>query len=529
VITIEDLTFTFGERVLFKEENLKFLPGGCYGIIGANGAGKSTFLKILSGDIDYTKGSINFAKNQRIAVLKQDHFAFNQYTALETVLMGHEKLYALMKERDAIYAQEEMTDEDGLRAGELEDMFAEMGGWEAESDAHTLLSGLGLKEDDHEKLMKDLDESRKVRTLLAQALFGEPDILILEEFLIRFDNIVIVVSHDRHFLNQVCTHTVDIDFGQMRLFAGNYDFWYQTNQMLQKQRKDQARKTEEKAKELKEFIARFSSNASKSKQATSRKKVLEKLDLSSLTPSSRRFPYVNFKPERLPGDLILRVENMPLSAADEKMNSPLSLIIDNGDKIAFVGSMHNLKSAFFDSIANEAANGEHFQWGQTITTSYFPKENAPFFDNDLTMTDWLRQYSPVADESYVRGFLGRMLFTGEESLKKVKVLSGGEKVRCMLSRMMLSGANTLILDEPTNHLDLESITALQDGLIAFQGVILFNSHDHEFVRSIANRIIEFTPNGIIDRRSDFDAYLADEKVKALRNELWAGEHHIPQI
>jgi ATPase subunit of ABC transporter with duplicated ATPase domains len=469
-----------------------------------------------------------------MAVLKQDHFAYDNFTAINTVLMGYEKLYTLMQEREAIYAKPEMSDADGLRAGELEDQFAEMGGWESESDAHTLLSGLGLKEGDHEKLMSDLDESRKVRVLLAQALFGNPDVLILdeptngldlesiawlEEFLIKFDNIVIVVSHDRHFLNQVCTHTVDIDFGQMRLFSGNYDFWYHTNQMLQKQRKDQAKKSEEKAAELKAFIARFSSNAAKSRQATSRKKVLDKLDLSALTPSSRRFPYVNFKPDRLPGDLILRIDNMQLATGDEAINSPLNFIVDNGDKIAFVGNMHTLKSAFFNTISNTKMANAPFQWGQTIAFSYFPKENGDFFDNELTMTDWLRQYSPVADESYVRGFLGRMLFSGEESLKLVKVLSGGEKVRCMLSRSMLSGANTLIFDEPTNHLDLESITALQEGLVDFKGVILFNSHDHEFVNAIANRIIEFTPNGIIDRRCSYDDYLADPKIEEQRKAL----------
>jgi len=523
--------------VLFKEVNLKFLAGGCYGVIGANGAGKSTFLKVLSGELDYSKGNINFAKNQRMAVLKQDHFAYDNFSALETVLMGHEQLYSIMKERDAIYAKEEMSDADGLRAGELEDQFAEMGGWEAESDAHTLLNGLGLKEADHDKLMAELDDSRKVRALLAQALFGNPDILILdeptngldiesiawlEEFLIKFDNIVIVVSHDRHFLNQVCTHIVDIDFGQMRLFSGNYDFWYQTNQMLQKQRKDQAKKAEEKAADLKAFIARFASNAAKSRQATSRKKILDKLDLSGLTPSSRRFPYVAFKPDRLPGDLILRIENLPLVTSDEKLNNPFDLLIGKEDKIAFVGPLHNLKTAFFEKImAEKLENG--IQWGQTISAAHFPKENTDFFNNELNMTDWLRQYSPVADESYVRGFLGRMLFSGEESLKLVKVLSGGEKVRCMLSRMMLSGANTLILDEPTNHLDLESITALQEGLQTFPGVILFNCHDHEFTQGVANRIIEFTPNGLIDRQMSFDDYLNDDKVKALRNELWAGE------
>ncbi|NIZ40226.1 ATP-binding cassette domain-containing protein [Entomospira entomophila] len=536
MITIEDLTFTFGERVLFKDVNLKFLPGGCYGVIGANGSGKSTFLKILSGDLDYDKGNIHFAKDQRISVLKQDHFALDNYSALETVIMGNTELYAIMKEREAIYEKAEMSDEDGIRAGELEDIFAQMNGWEAESDAHALLNGLGLAEQDHEKIMGDLDDSRKVRALLAQALFGDPDILILdeptngldlesiswlEEFLIRFENIVIVVSHDRHFLNKVCTHTVDIDFGEMKIFTGNYDFWYQTNQMLQKQRKDQAKKTEEKAKDLKEFIARFSSNASKSKQATSRKKVLEKLDLSSLTPSSRRFPYINFRPERPCGDLVLRMEGVNLQDGEIIIKN-LNLIVENTDKIAFIGAMHTTKTAFFESIMNERSlDSGSFEWGQTIKASHFPKENTPFFEESISMTDWLRQYSPEnKDETFIRSFLGRMLFSGEESLKDVRVLSGGEKVRCMLSRMMLDAGNVLILDEPTNHLDLESITALQQGLEEFTGVVLFNSHDHEFVQAIANRIIEFTPNGIIDRRMNFDDYLVDESVKALRKELW---------
>ncbi len=537
MIAIENLTFTFGQRVLFKDVSIKFLPGGCYGVIGANGSGKSTFLKVLSGELDYDKGSLTLGKNQRLSVLKQDHFACDAYTALDTVIMGNEKLYGIMKEREAIYAKEEMTDEDGMRAGELEDQFSEIGGWEAESDAHTLLNGLGLAEDDHDKIMGDMDDSRKVRALLAQALFGNPDVLILdeptngldlesiawlEEFLIKFENIVIVVSHDRHFLNQVCTHIADIDFGQMRLFSGNYDFWYHTNQMLQKQRKDQAKKTDEKAKELKDFIARFSSNASKSKQATSRKKVLEKLDLSSLAPSSRRFPYINFKPERSCGDLVLRIEDLTLEAEGKVLMKGLNLIIDKGDKVAFVGSMHTAKSVFFEALMGETkASKGMITWGQTIKPSYFPRENTEFFKDEISMTDWLRSYSPDnKDESFIRGFLGRMLFSGEESLKNVQVLSGGEKVRCMLSRMMLASGNALILDEPTNHLDLESITALQEGLEEFGEVVLFNCHDHEFVSAIANRIIEFTPNGIIDKRMNFDDYMNDSSVKAQREELW---------
>lgn len=537
MITIEELTFTFGQRVLFKDVNLKFLPGGCYGVIGANGAGKSTFLKVLSGEMDFNKGKINIPKGQRMAVLKQDHFAFDHMNALETVIYGHKELFDIMKEREAIYAKEEMSDADGMRAGELEDQFAEMGGWEAESNAHSLLTGLGLDEEYHETMLGDMDDSRKVRALLAQALFGNPDILVLDEptngldlesiawledFLVRFENIVIVVSHDRHFLNHVCTHIVDIDFTQMKSFSGNYDFWYHTNQILQKQRKDQSKKTEDKAEELKAFIARFSSNASKSKQATSRKKILEKLDLSTLTPSSRRFPYVAFKANRPCGDLILRTDALCVEVENKTTINNLNLTFENGDRVAFVGSMNTTKSAFFDVIMSEAKlKAGTFSWGPTITPTYFPKDNTPFFASEITMTDWLRQYSPVPDESYVRGFLGRMLFSGEESLKDVRVLSGGEKVRCMLSRLMLAGGNVLILDEPTNHLDLESITALQEGLSEFTEVILFNCQDHEFVNAIANRIVEFTPNGIIDRRMSYDDYLSDHGVKKQREEMGA--------
>ena len=538
MINVENLTFGFAEKPLFKEVNIKFLPAGCYGIIGANGAGKSTFLKILSGELEHSKGSITIGKGLRMAVLKQDHFAYDQHTALETVIMGYKELYDVMKEREEIYAKENMSDEDGMRVADLEDKFAQMGGWEAESEAHTLLDGLGVDSKDHEKLMKDLDEGRKVRVLLAQALFGNPDILILdeptngldlesiqwlEEFLIKFENIVIVVSHDRHFLNQVCTHIADIDFGRIQLFTGNYDFWYHTNQILMKQAKDQAKKRDEKIKELKEFIMRFASNASKSRQATSRKKVLDKLSAEELHASTRRFPYVNFKANRPCGDMILRIENLSKTNSDGKVLDNISFNVQKGDKIAFVGSMHNSKTALFDIIAQEnQPDGGSFAWGQTITTSYFPKDSSSFFDNDMDMTSWLRQYSDNVEETYVRGFLGRMLFSGDESLKKVKVLSGGEKVRCMLSRMMLSGANVLILDEPTNHLDLESITALNDALMEFPEVILFNCHDHEFVSSIANRIIEFTPGGIIDRNMSFEEYLNDEGVKAKRTELWAG-------
>jgi ATPase subunit of ABC transporter with duplicated ATPase domains len=538
MITVTDLSLTFGERTLFKDVNLKFTPGNCYGIIGANGAGKSTFLKILSGEIEYDKGEISTGKNQRIAVLKQDHFAFEEYPALETVIMGYPKLYAVQKEREAIYAKENFSEEDGMRASELEADFSELGGWEAEAQAGQLLSGLGLDEEDHGKLMVELDESKKVRVLLAQALFGNPDILLLDEptngldlesiswledFLIEFPNTVIVVSHDRHFLNAVCTNVCDIDFGKITPYSGNYDFWYQMSQILQRQARDQLKKREEKAKELKEFIQRFSSNASKARQATSRKKVLEKLDLDNVPVTSRKFPYAGFKSEREIGNNVLRAEKLNYTFEGTALLKDFSLMVNKGDKIAFVGLEHSSKSAFFDIITGEkkAESGDCY-WGQTTSFSYFPKENSTYFNSELSITDWLKQYSPDQDETYVRSFLGRMLFSGDEALKPVNVLSGGEKVRCILSKMMLSGANVLILDEPTNHLDLEAITALNDGLAAFPGVILFNSHDHEFINSIANRIIEIlpqeeNPGGLIDRMMPFDDYLADGSVKQLRS------------
>ncbi|MDR2542371.1 MAG: ATP-binding cassette domain-containing protein [Treponema sp.] len=537
MITVTNLSLTFGERTLFKDVNLKFTPENCYGIIGANGAGKSTFLKILSGEIEHDKGDVSIGKNQRIAVLKQDHFAYDEYPALETVIMGYPKLYAIQKERENIYAKEDFTEEDGLRASELESDFAELGGWEAEASAGQLLSGLGLDEEDHDRLMAELDESKKVRVLLAQALFGNPDILLmdeptngldlesiswLEEFLIDFPNTLIVVSHDRHFLNSVCTHICDIDYGKITPYSGNYDFWYQMSQILQRQAREHLKKMEEKAKELKEFIQRFASNASKSRQATSRKKVLEKLDLDNVPVTSRKFPYAGFKPDRDIGNNVLGVEKLNYSFEGTSLLKDFSLTVNKGDKIAFVGLEHSSKSALFDIIAGvkDAKNGEYI-WGQTTSVSYFPKENSDFFISNLSIVDWLRQYSPDQDETYVRSFLGRMLFSGEEALKPVNVLSGGEKVRCMLSRMMLSGANVLILDDPTNHLDLEAITALNDGLIAFPGVILFNSHDHEFINSIANRIIEILPQDkpgdrCIDRLMQFDDYLVDSNVKQLR-------------
>ncbi|MDR0637219.1 MAG: ATP-binding cassette domain-containing protein [Treponema sp.] len=540
MITITDMSLVFGERTLFKDVNLKFTPGNCYGIIGANGSGKSTFLNILSGDMEHDKGEISVSSGQRIAVLRQDHFAFEEYPVLETVIMGYPKLYAIQKEREAVYAKENFSEEDGMRASELEADFADLGGWEAEAQASQLLSGLGLDEADHGKTMAELDETRKVRVLLAQALFGNPDILLLDEptngldlesiawledFLIDFPNTVIVVSHDRHFLNAVCTHTCDIDFGKITLYSGNYDFWYQMSQMLQKQARDQLKKREEKAKDLREFIQRFASNASKSRQATSRKKVLEKLDLENITVTSRKFPYVGFKPEREIGNNVLRIEK--LSAEESAGLQEFSLIVNKGDKIAFVGIEHQAKTALFDLISGiiQPVSGA-FYWGQTTTFSYYPKENSGFFNSDLSIVDWLKQYSPNQDDTYVRGFLGRMLFSGDEALKPVNVLSGGEKVRCMLSRMMLSGANVLILDEPTNHLDLESISALNDGLAAFPGVVLFNSHDHEFVNSVANRIVEIIPSGLIDRMMPFDDYLVDASVKALRAEAY---HHAERL
>ncbi|MDR2509104.1 MAG: ATP-binding cassette domain-containing protein [Spirochaetaceae bacterium] len=536
MITLTGVSLAYGERILFKDVNLKFSPGNCYGIIGANGAGKSTFLKILDGEIEHDKGEVSIQPGKRLAVLSQDHFAFDDYPVLDAVIYGYPKLYDIRKERAEIYKKADFSEADGLRAAELEGDFAELGGWEAEAQAAQMLSGLGLDEAEHEKKMSELDETKKVRVLLAQALFGNPDILLLDEptngldlesiswledFLIDFQNIVIVVSHDRHFLNSVCTHICDIDMGHITPFAGNYDFWYKMSQMLQRQAKEQLKKREEKAKELKEFIQRFSSNAAKSRQATSRKKVLEKLDLDGITPTSRKFPYVGFKPEREIGNNVLRVEKLTVHGEDGPLLQNFSFMAQKTDKIAFVGLEHQAKTALFDVLAGvkQAASGDYY-WGQTTSLSYFPKDNAVFFTGSESITSWLQQYSSDQDETYVRGFLGRMLFSGDEALKPVNVLSGGEKVRCMLSKMMLSGANVLILDEPTNHLDLEAITALNDGLAAFSGVVFFNSHDHEFVRSIATRIIEILPSGFIDRQMPFDEYLADEQVKQLRAEAY---------
>ena len=536
MVTVSDVSLKFGERVLFKDVNLKFTPGNCYGIIGANGAGKSTFLKVLSGELEHDSGQIIISTGERMAVLKQDHFAFDEYSVKDTVMMGHPKLYECAKARDAIYEKEDFTEEDGIKASELEGDFADLNGWEAENQIEQMLSGLGLEEDYHDRQMSDLDESQKVRVLLAQAIFGEPDILLLDEptngldlesimwledFLMDFPNTVIVVSHDRHFLNTVCTTICDIDYGKITQFAGNYDFWYQVSQIMQRQNRDQAKKREEKMKDLREFIQRFASNAAKSKQATSRKKIYDKLALEELHVTSRKFPYVNFKPDRDIGNNVLRVEHLDYEKEGIQLLKNFSLTINKGEKIAFVGQEHKSKSALFDIVTETIKpDAGDIYWGQTCSNTYLSIDNSEYFSNDYNITDWLRQYSPEPDDAYVRGFLGRMLFSGDESLKPVKVLSGGEKVRCMLSKLMLSGANVLILDEPTNHLDLEAITSLNEALVNFPGVILFNSHDHEFISSVANRIVEITPNGIIDRMMSFDDYLVDEQVKELRSEYY---------
>ncbi|RIV25212.1 ABC transporter ATP-binding protein [Fibrisoma montanum] len=539
MITVQNVSLRYGKRVLFDDVNIKFNPGNCYGVIGANGAGKSTFLKILSGEIEPQTGSVSISPGERMSVLKQNQSAYDEYPVLQTVIMGNQRLYDIMQEKEVLYAKTDFTDADGERAAELEAEFAEMNGWDAESDAAALLSGLGIKEDMHYAQMSDLNGSEKVRVLLAQALFGNPDILLLDEptnnldvessiwlenFLANFSNTVIVVSHDRHFLDQVCTQIVDIDFSKVKLFAGNYSFWYESSQLALKQRQDQNKKVEDKRKELEEFIRRFSANASKSKQATSRAKLLEKLTIDDIQPSSRKYPYINFKPEREVGDQILTVENLSYTAEDgTKLFENLSFRVNREDKIFFYSRDGLAVTALFDILAGERkANSGSFKWGITITHAYFPNDagREHFFDVDLNLVDWLRQYSAEKDESFIRGFLGRMLFSGEESLKKATVLSGGEKVRCMLSRMMLSGANVVMLDEPTNHLDLESIEAENRGLIDFKGPVLFTSHDHQFVQTIANRIIEITPNGIIDKLMTYDDYLSDARVKQQREELY---------
>jgi len=540
LLTASDITLAFGHRILFKDVNIKFTPGNCYGLIGANGSGKSTFLKILSGEIEQDKGDIIIPPGMRLAVLAQDHFAFNDYSVINTVIKGHTKLYDIMTEKDAIYMKEDFTDEDGIRASELEGEFADLNGWEAESEAATLLAGLGVTKDMHDKLMKDVDDTFKVRILLAQAIFGNPDILLLDEptnhldiesikwlenYLYGFKNTVIVVSHDRHFLNKVCTHIADIDYNKIQIFVGNYMFWQQASQLSANQRKDQAKKQEAKAAELKAFIQRFSANASKSKQATSRKKELDKLELNELPKTSRRFPYIAFEPQREPGKIILELDGLSKTVNGEKLFENWDIQFDNSDKVGLVGPNNQAKTAFMEIImGNMKADAGSFNWGVTTTASYFPKDNTSFFDTDENMTEWLRKYSKEQDDSYVRGFLGRMLFSGDESLKKVNILSGGEKVRCMLSRMMLSEPNVVVLDDPTAHLDLESITSLNDGLINFKGVAIFSSHDHQFINTIANRIIEFTPGGVIDRRVPFDEYLESADVNAIRDKMYGGRH-----
>ena len=533
MISANNVTLRIGKKALFEDVNIKFTEGNCYGLIGANGAGKSTFLKILSGKLETTKGDVTITPGQRLSVLEQDHFKYDEYPVMDTVIMGNERLYQIMKEKDAIYAKEDFTDEDGIRASELEAEFAEMDGWEAESNAAMLLNGLGIDTDYHYSLMKDLDGNLKVKVLLAKALFGNPDILLLdeptnhldmdaiawlEEFLINFENTVIVVSHDRYFLNKVCTHTADIDYGKIQLYAGNYDFWYESSQLLIKQMKEANKKKEEKIKELQEFISRFSANASKSKQATSRKRALEKIELDEIKPSSRKYPYIDFRPDREIGNEVLSVEHLSKTINGEKVLDDISFILNHEDKVAFVGGNELAKTTLFQILAGEMEPDEgSYKWGVTTSQAYFPKDNTEEFDNDLTIVDWLTGYSPIKDVTYVRGFLGRMLFAGEDGVKKVKVLSGGEKVRCLLSKMMISGANCLIFDEPTNHLDMESITALNNGLIKFPGVALFSCHDHQFVQTTANRIMEILPNGtMIDKITTYDEYLASDEMARKR-------------
>ena len=534
MISANNITLRVGKKALFEDVNIKFTEGNCYGLIGANGAGKSTFLKILSGQLEPTNGDVVITPGQRLSFLQQDHFKYDAYTVLDTVIMGNKRLYEIMKEKDAIYAKADFTDEDGIRASELEGEFAEMNGWEAESDAATLLNGLGIETDLHYSQLADLTGSQKVKVLLAQALFGNPDILLLdeptnhldlpaiewlEEFLINFDNTVIVVSHDRYFLNKVCTHTADIDYCKIQLYAGNYDFWFESSQLLIKQMKEANKKKEEKIKELQEFISRFSANASKSKQATSRKRALEKIQLDDMRPSSRKYPYIDFRPNREIGNEVLMVENLSKTIDGVKVLDNISFTLGHDDKVAFVGANEQAITTLFKILVGEMEPDEgNYKWGVTTSQAYFPKDNTAEFDNDLTITDWLTQYSEIKDATYVRGFLGRMLFPGEDGIKRVRVLSGGEKVRCLLSKMMISGANILILDEPTNHLDMESITALNNGLIKFPGVILFTSHDHQFVQTTANRIMEILPNGtMIDKITTYDEYLASDEMAKKRH------------
>lgn len=537
MIAANNVTLRIGKKALFEDVNIKFTEGNCYGLIGANGAGKSTFLKILSGQLETTNGDISITPGQRLSVLEQDHFKYDEYPVLDTVIMGNQRLYDIMKEKEAIYMKEDFTEEDGIRASELEAEFAEMDGWEAESDAASLLNGLGIGTELHYSQMSTLTGSEKVKVLLARALFGNPDILLLdeptnhldlnaiewlEEFLINFENTVIVVSHDRYFLNKVCTHTADIDYGKIQLYAGNYDFWYESSQLLIKQMKEANRKKEEKIKELQEFISRFSANASKSKQATSRKRALEKIQLDEMRPSSRKYPYIDFRPNREIGNEVLMVEGLSKTIDGVKVLDNLTFTLGREDKVAFVGGNELAKTTLFQILMGEMEPDEGtYKWGVTTSQAYFPKDSTKEFDNDLTIADWLTGYSEIKDATYVRGFLGRMLFAGEDGVKKVRVLSGGEKVRCLLSKMMISGANILLLDEPTNHLDMESITALNNGLIKFPGVLLFASHDHQFVETTANRIMEIMPNGaLIDKITTYDEYLASDEMAKKRQQIY---------
>jgi ATPase subunit of ABC transporter with duplicated ATPase domains len=537
MISANGVTLQFGKVPLFEDVNIKFTEGNCYGLIGANGAGKSTFLKILSGEIEPNKGDVTMPNNERLAVLKQNHYEYDDYTALQTVIMGYARLYEIMQEKEVLYAKPDFDDADGIKISELEGEFDEMDGWSAESNAATILNNLGVTDEYHDKLMKDIEADLKVKVLLAQALFGNPDVLLLDEptnhldiqaiswlenFLADFENTVIVVSHDRHFLNQVCTHIADVDYRKIKLFVGNYDFWYESSQLALKQQRDQNAKIEAKAKEMQEFIQRFSANASKSKQATSRKKLLEKLIIEDIKPSSRKYPFIDFKANREIGNDLLRLTNLTAVEGDEKIFSDLSFIVNPGDKIAFVGPDSIVKTTLFRILMEEQEpSGGEFKWGITTSQAYFPRDNSEYFDGvDFNLVDWLRQFSEEKSETFIRGFLGRMLFSGEESQKAAKVLSGGEKVRCMLARMMLSGANVLIFDEPTNHLDLESITALNNGLMDTKCSILFTSQDHQFVQTVANRIIEITPNGLIDRLTTYDEYLEDPAIKELREKMY---------
>lgn len=538
MIIVNDLTIQFGKRVLFADVNLKFTPGNCYGIIGANGAGKSTMLRMISGELEPTRGTVTFGPDERLSVLSQDHFAFDEYTVIDTVLMGHDKLWQIMKEKDAIYAKEDFSDEDGVKAAELEEQFANLDGWNAESEAAALLSGLGIKEDLHYRLMGDISGKQKVRVLLARCLFGKPDNLLLDEptndldletvswledYLAETESTVLVVSHDRHFLDAVSTHTVDIDFGKVRLFAGNYSYWYESSQLALRQQQQQNKKLEEKKKELEEFIRRFSANVAKSKQTTSRKKMLERLDINEIEPSSRRYPGILFQPEREPGNKVLEVNDLSaVTDEGEVLFKGLTFNVERDDKIVFISHDPRAMTALFEIInGNRKAQQGSYEWGQTITTAYLPLDNSAYFETDMTILDWLGQFAKDTNDVYLKGFLGRMLFSGEEVNKRASVLSGGEKMRCMISRMMLPpGANVLILDTPTNHLDLESIQAFNNTLISFKGNVLFSSHDHEFIRTVANRVIELTPNGIIDRIINYDDYITDPKVAELREKYY---------